>query len=107
MCMHKLSIVDDTLGTIETPKKYQRLRNWIIRIIIGWIVCIIMYATDSFRSSYYNFDIVRICAPYLEYHFYDINNLSSLIWAAMLRSVHIYLLRKLLLIGNSICQNVY
>jgi len=31
MCLHELSIVDDTLEAFDVPKKYQRLRNWIIQ----------------------------------------------------------------------------
>ncbi|KYN35373.1 hypothetical protein ALC56_10288 [Trachymyrmex septentrionalis] len=38
MCLRKLAIVDDSLEVLGVPKKYQRLRNWIIRIIVGWIV---------------------------------------------------------------------
>ncbi|KYN17870.1 hypothetical protein ALC57_09752 [Trachymyrmex cornetzi] len=43
MCLRKLSEVDDTLEALGAPKEYQRLRNWIIRIIIGWIVYIFFY----------------------------------------------------------------
>ncbi|KYN44815.1 hypothetical protein ALC56_00810, partial [Trachymyrmex septentrionalis] len=37
MSLHKLSIVDDTLEALGASREYQQLRNWIIRIIIGWI----------------------------------------------------------------------
>jgi len=40
MCLYELSLMDDTIEAIGAPKKYQRLRKWIIRIIIGWIVFI-------------------------------------------------------------------
>jgi len=40
MCLRELAIVDDTLEALGVPKEYQRLRNWIIRIIVGWIVYI-------------------------------------------------------------------
>ncbi|KYN05210.1 hypothetical protein ALC62_03883 [Cyphomyrmex costatus] len=36
-CLRELSIIDDTLEAIGVPKDYRILRNWIIRIIIGWI----------------------------------------------------------------------
>ncbi|KYN36168.1 hypothetical protein ALC56_09479, partial [Trachymyrmex septentrionalis] len=39
-CLRKLAIVDDSLEALGAPKEYQRLRNWIIRIIVGWIVYI-------------------------------------------------------------------
>ena len=35
MCLRELAIVDDTLETLGMPKEYQKLRNWIIRIING------------------------------------------------------------------------
>ena len=38
MCLHELSLVNDTMEAIGLPKKYQRLRKWIIRITIGYIV---------------------------------------------------------------------
>ena len=37
MCLRELAIVDDTLEALGAPKEYQRLRKWIIRIIIGGI----------------------------------------------------------------------
>ncbi|KYQ49532.1 hypothetical protein ALC60_11397 [Trachymyrmex zeteki] len=40
MCLRELAITDETLEALGTPKEYQRLNNWIIRIIIGWIVYI-------------------------------------------------------------------
>ena len=51
MCLRELAIVDHTLEALGTPKEYQRLRNWIIRIIIGWIVyifCQLIYFTFIF-----------------------------------------------------------
>ncbi|KYN13143.1 hypothetical protein ALC57_14701, partial [Trachymyrmex cornetzi] len=38
MCLRELTIVDHTLEALGMPKESQRLRNWIIRMIIGWIV---------------------------------------------------------------------
>jgi len=40
MCLHELSLIDDTLEALGFSKEYQQLRNWIIQIIIGWIVFI-------------------------------------------------------------------
>ena len=51
MCLHELSIVDDTLEALSAKKEYQWLRKWIIRIIIGWIVyifCQLIYFTFIF-----------------------------------------------------------
>ena len=38
MCLHEFAIIDDTLEALGAPKEYQRLENWIIRIIIRLIV---------------------------------------------------------------------
>ncbi|KYM95683.1 hypothetical protein ALC62_13671 [Cyphomyrmex costatus] len=37
ICLHELSIVDDTLEALGAPNEYQMLRNWIIRLIFVWI----------------------------------------------------------------------
>ncbi|KYN27996.1 hypothetical protein ALC57_02595, partial [Trachymyrmex cornetzi] len=44
-CLRELAIVDHTLEVLGTPKEYQRLRNWTIRIIIGLIVYIFYQLT--------------------------------------------------------------
>jgi len=63
MCLRKLTIVNDTLEALGAPKEYQRLRNWIIRIIIGMIVYF-FYAqafpviyTVIFYSNFFNYII--------------------------------------------------
>jgi len=61
MCLSELTIVDDTLEALEVPKEYQRLHNWIIRIIIGWIVLIFYYiAYDNFiYNVFLNYGIIN------------------------------------------------
>ena len=54
MCLRKLAIVDDSLEALGMPKEYQRLRNWIIRIIVGWIVHIF------YQLAYANFLIIFV-----------------------------------------------
>ena len=54
MCLRELAIVDDTLEALGVPKEYQRLRNWIIRIIVGWIVHIF------YHLAYINFIIIIV-----------------------------------------------
>ncbi|KYN39841.1 hypothetical protein ALC56_05781, partial [Trachymyrmex septentrionalis] len=51
MCLHELSLVDDTMETIGSPKKYRHLRKWIIRITIGCIV----YMFYEFARTVYLF----------------------------------------------------
>ncbi|KYQ47824.1 hypothetical protein ALC60_13140, partial [Trachymyrmex zeteki] len=48
MCLRELAIIDETLEVLGIPKEYQRLNNWIIRIIIGWIAYI------CFDLAYYD-----------------------------------------------------
>jgi len=50
MCLYEFAIIDDTLETLGAPKEYQRPRNWIIRIIIGFIVYV-FYQLASFIVS--------------------------------------------------------
>ncbi|KYN14557.1 hypothetical protein ALC57_13234 [Trachymyrmex cornetzi] len=66
-CLRELAIVDHTLEALGTPKEYQRLHNWITRIIIGWIV----YVFWKFAYGYY------VSLFYLEK---DINFIAFVFW---------------------------
>ena len=112
MCLSELTIVDDTLETLEVPKEYQRLHNWIIRIIIGWIVY------GFYQIIYFNFVFFFVLnkdlnflnfffstsISILNYYPSNVIILNSLISAAILRLVlymciiHVYLLYKLFLL---------
>ncbi|KYM83673.1 hypothetical protein ALC53_05849, partial [Atta colombica] len=95
MCLHELSIVDDTLEALGVPKEYQQLRNWIIRIIIGWIVYIFFDIAPSFYHSFlmYNLPInfVTLYRLFMRFHAQFIIVLSALIWGSILRHVHLQL----------------
>ena len=56
MCLHKLAIVDDTLEALGAPKEYQRLRNWIIRMIIGLIIYVFY---DIASINFFSFFLLR------------------------------------------------
>lgn len=89
ICLHKLTIVDDTLEALGMSKKYQQLRNWIISIIIGWIViCFATNIFDSYLLTYQHFSVIRICIPFLGNYMIHVSNLNSVIWGAMVRSVY-------------------
>ncbi|KYQ59138.1 hypothetical protein ALC60_01847 [Trachymyrmex zeteki] len=45
MCLHDLAIIDEPLEALGTLKEYQKLNNWIIRIIIGLIVYVFFNST--------------------------------------------------------------
>ncbi|KYN43654.1 hypothetical protein ALC56_01916, partial [Trachymyrmex septentrionalis] len=97
-CLHELSIVDDTLEALGAPKKYQQLRNKIIRIIIGWIVFI---SLDLSIILYFNFEysILHTNAflffgfffTHMHYLVYSypryVHYLSALIWVSIIRYI--------------------
>ena len=92
MCLHELSTIDDTLETLGAPNEYQRLRNWIIRIIIGWIVYIFFYIGLHLYWMFDIFDItnfVTIFQIFLIFYPQFIIVLSALIWGTILRLVYI------------------
>ena len=92
MCLHKLSVVDDTLEALDAPKGYQRLHNWIIRIIIGWIVYIFfsvalpLYEMFLWFDALINFIMINQIFATLYPEFVII--LSALIWGTILRLVY-------------------
>lgn len=89
MCLHKLSIVDDTLEMLGTPNEYRRLYNWVIGIIVGWISLIFLInASDSLWLNYEYFSLTRICVPFVANHLVHVNTLNILIWVTILRSVY-------------------
>ncbi|KAM0734581.1 hypothetical protein ACS0PU_011400 [Formica fusca] len=88
MCLHKLSIVDDTLEMLGTPKEYRRLYNWVIGIIVGWISLIFLInASDSLWLNYEYFSLTRICVPFVANHLVHVNTLNILIWVTILRYI--------------------
>ncbi|KYN09075.1 hypothetical protein ALC57_19044 [Trachymyrmex cornetzi] len=52
-CLRELAIVDHTLEVLGTPKEYHRLRNTIIRIIIGWIVFVFCQSMYEIFFSFF------------------------------------------------------
>ncbi|KYM83964.1 hypothetical protein ALC53_05632, partial [Atta colombica] len=84
MCLHELSLVDDTIEAIGVPKKYQRLHKWIIRIIIGWIAYIFyQLAAEAYLIFLANYIInpIKLFAN----HYPDfVHILSALIWGIIL-----------------------
>jgi len=94
MNLHELSIVDDTLEALGMPKKYQRLRNWIIRIIIGWIVYSFSDLSITFYMLFlYGFDINfdHIYTVFVNYYPVYVTILNALIWRTILGLVYIYI----------------
>ncbi|KYQ56885.1 hypothetical protein ALC60_04171 [Trachymyrmex zeteki] len=99
MCLRELAIIDETLEALGTPKEYQRLNNWINRIIIGWIVYVFFYTTYGVFLVFllfgtFNF-IDYLTMPFdiflLHYPYYIII-LSAMISTTILGLVHVYIL---------------
>ncbi|KYM79269.1 hypothetical protein ALC53_10282, partial [Atta colombica] len=97
MCLHKLSLVDDTMEAIGSPKKYQRLSKWINRIIIGYIVymfyefSVCVYSQFMFYPKHdintydlNNINIVFICIMFLSFYPDFVHISSALIWGTIL-----------------------
>ncbi|KYN09455.1 hypothetical protein ALC57_18428 [Trachymyrmex cornetzi] len=115
-CLHELAIVDHTLEVLGTPKEYHRLRNWIIRIIIGWIVFVFyqLMCNNFIYFFFYNIDIkftlfvVGMYFMLLDIYPSNIIALSALISAAILGLVLymcIHLLCKLFLL--TLCVKIF
>ncbi|KYN17947.1 hypothetical protein ALC57_09829 [Trachymyrmex cornetzi] len=88
MCLHELSVVDDTLEALDAPKEYQRLRNWIIRIITGWIVHIFFRMAilcGIFLLLYVPMNIVTIYKEFMVLYPEFVISLSAVIWGTILR----------------------
>ncbi|KYN12709.1 hypothetical protein ALC57_15125 [Trachymyrmex cornetzi] len=114
--LRELAIVDHTLEVLGTPKEYHRLRNWIIRIIIGWIVlvfCQLMCYNFTY-FFYYNIDInfnlfvVVTYLMFLDNYPSNIIALSALFSAVILGLVLymcIHLLCKLFLL--TLCVKIF
>ena len=90
MCLHELSVVNDTLEVLGTPKKYQWLHNWIIRITIGWIVYIFFYTALSSYILSLDSDIHFVIIYYIFLMNYPkfINILNALIWGIIFGLVY-------------------
>ncbi|KYN15556.1 hypothetical protein ALC57_12209 [Trachymyrmex cornetzi] len=86
ICLRELAIIDHTLEAFGTPKEYQRLRNWIIRIIIGLIVyvCYIVAYNELLYSFGYDISWGEILNIFLLYYPHNVVVLSALISAAIL-----------------------
>ena len=93
MCLRELSLVDDTMEAIGSQKKYQRMRKWIIRITIGYIVYVFnQFVTPVYRSlMLYNSSpsIRKIVLIFLDFFFPEFVYVSSvLIWGTIVGLVY-------------------
>ncbi|KYQ58971.1 hypothetical protein ALC60_02019 [Trachymyrmex zeteki] len=114
MCLRELAIIDETLEALGTPKEYQRLNNWTIRIIIGLIVYLFFSSTYSVFSiilldNTFNFIAYLVMAFYIFLLNYPsvIITLSAMISTTILGLVHVYILTLQVIFIDVVRQNVY
>ncbi|KYN36515.1 hypothetical protein ALC56_09130 [Trachymyrmex septentrionalis] len=89
MCLRELSLVDNTMEAIGSPKKYQRLHKWIIRITIGYIVYM-FYSLAIFTlipKFLYNTNFYVIIGTLPIFYSEFVLVLSALIWGTILGCV--------------------
>ena len=93
MCLHELSIVDDTLEALGVSKEYQQLRNWIIQIIFGWIVFISIteVVEEIINYTVYKVSVLNICVKFVFNIPKYVNLLNALICGVIIRSVYMYI----------------
>jgi len=92
MCSHELSLVDDTMEAVGSPKKYQRLRKWIIRIVIGYFVYMFCLCTVRVYLQFMfdeNINFVFMCKVYLLFYGDFVHISSALIWGTILGLVYL------------------
>ncbi|KYN32331.1 hypothetical protein ALC56_13188, partial [Trachymyrmex septentrionalis] len=82
ICLHELSLVDDTIEAIGAPKNYQRLRKWIISIVIGWIINI-FYQSSGFYFIY-DVNLINICEFFVINYPTYVHILNALIWGTII-----------------------
>ncbi|KYQ55646.1 hypothetical protein ALC60_05457, partial [Trachymyrmex zeteki] len=114
MCLHELAIIDETLEALGTPKEYQRLNNWIIRIIIGWIVYVFFNLTYTSFFVFLHEKILNfIYYLIIPFHIFVSNYpsliiiLSAMISTTILGLVHVYILTLKVIFIDVLRQNVY
>ncbi|XP_029160045.1 uncharacterized protein LOC114932038 [Nylanderia fulva] len=90
-CLYKLSVVDDTLEMFGTSKEYRLLYKWTIKMTIGWILITLFMNLCDILWDYQDFNISNIWIPFIANHMFHVNTLNGLIWAAILRHIHLEL----------------
>ncbi|KYM79083.1 hypothetical protein ALC53_10480, partial [Atta colombica] len=112
MCLHELSLVDDTIEAIGSPKKYERLRKWIIRIIIGHIAFVFCQLAScvyfQFIFHYVDYEsFINTCRVFLYYYNDFVHIASALIWETILGyvSFSFHQVNSLLMLYSDLFEN--
>ncbi|XP_012222837.2 putative gustatory receptor 28a [Linepithema humile] len=87
-CLHRLSIVNNTLEVFGKPKDYQWLHKLTVRVIIIWIALVCFLDTlDIFLLNYGYFSITHIFIPFVGNYIDHINVLGCAMWGIILRYI--------------------
>jgi len=95
MCLHELSIINDTLEALDAPKKYQWLHNSIIRIIIGLTI----YIFYNFAIKFYDFGEIH--------HWKFYKNLTKGIYIIFFTSFPTFAINLNILLCGTVLELVY
>ncbi|XP_032681993.1 uncharacterized protein LOC116849182 [Odontomachus brunneus] len=83
--LRKLSIVDDTLEALGTPKEYQKLYKWMIAVIIVWIVSSnLLNGMDALVEDEDKFNIMSVCIALVENFLPHMGTINSVILGTVL-----------------------
>lgn len=89
--MKRLATVDDTLKELGTPKIYRQLHTYVIRVLIGWFVCIhIANTLDCFWWFSAVEDHRCMILPFITNHFHHVNMFEDLLFITFLWFVLYY-----------------
>ena len=80
------------MEAIGLPKKYQRLRKWILQITIGYIVLMFyqfaVFVYLQLKFDEYNINFFSICMLFSMFYPEFVHLSSALIWGIILGLVH-------------------
>ncbi|KAH0946955.1 Gr14 [Eciton burchellii] len=89
-CIKKLNLVDDTLQTLETSKKYYKMQNSVKWILIMWFIMLcITTILDSSWVLMKHEDRRMLFIPALENYLLYINSLADIMFVLLLRYIGI------------------
>ncbi|XP_067203929.1 uncharacterized protein [Linepithema humile] len=86
MCMIRLTIVDDTLEKLGTPKMYQKMHILLKRVVIGWIIY--CFTINLFDKNYWmqkkKTSSWALVLPYILNHFIHVITFDELFFIIFL-----------------------
>ncbi|KYN22614.1 hypothetical protein ALC57_04979 [Trachymyrmex cornetzi] len=85
MCLHELSVIDDDmLEALGALKEYQRLRNWIIRMIKIFFSCLLLSSIIYIITYELEKNFINCCLAFMSIYPEFVNFSSTLIWGTII-----------------------